>query len=115
VREAVAHAESEPDFERVVDRLYERHGGLHWVHTINNAALIAAALTHGRGDFTASIAGAVAAGWDTDSAGATVGSIAGGLLGASGIPREWALKNRLSSSMRGFDELTRRTLALADR
>ncbi|MEU8271543.1 ADP-ribosylglycohydrolase family protein [Sphaerisporangium sp. NPDC049002] len=118
VREAVADAESEPDFERVVDRLYERHGGLHWVHTINNAALVAAALTHGRGDFTASIAGAVAGGWDTDSAGATVGSIAGGLLGASKIPAEWTLGNRLASSMRGFDgigfdELTRRTLAVA--
>ncbi|WP_248962676.1 ADP-ribosylglycohydrolase family protein [Sphaerisporangium perillae] len=117
VREAVADARAEPDFERVVDRLYERHGDLHWVHTINNAALVAAALTHARGDFTASIAGAVAAGWDTDSAGATVGSIAGGLLGASGIPARWALKNRLSSSMRGFDgigfdELTRRTLAV---
>ncbi|GAA3800099.1 ADP-ribosylglycohydrolase family protein [Sphaerisporangium flaviroseum] len=117
VRDAVADARSEPDFERVVDRLYERHGGLHWVHTINNAALIAAALTHGRGDFTASIAGAVAAGWDTDSAGATVGSIAGGLLGASGVPREWVLKNRLASSVGGFDgigfdELTHRTLAL---
>ncbi|WP_405147054.1 ADP-ribosylglycohydrolase family protein [Sphaerisporangium sp. NBC_01403] len=117
VREAVADAASEPDFERVVDRLYERHGDLHWVHTINNAALVAAALIHGRGDFTASIAGAVAAGWDTDSAGATVGSIMGGLLGASRIPAEWALKNRLASSMRGFDgigfdELTRRTLAV---
>ncbi|MEV7968818.1 ADP-ribosylglycohydrolase family protein [Sphaerisporangium sp. NPDC088356] len=66
----------------------------------------------------ASIAGAVAGGCDTDSAGATVGSIAGGLLGASRIPAEWALENRLASSMRGFDgigfdELTRRTLAVA--
>ncbi|MET8157169.1 ADP-ribosylglycohydrolase family protein [Sphaerisporangium sp. NPDC005289] len=118
VRDAVADARAEPDFERVVDRLYERHGGLHWVHTVNNAALVAAALTHGRGDFTASVAGAVAAGWDTDSAGATVGSIAGGLLGASRIPSGWALGDRLASSVRGFDgigfdELTRRTLAVA--
>ncbi|WP_214416563.1 ADP-ribosylglycohydrolase family protein [Sphaerisporangium fuscum] len=117
VRDAVADARTEPDFERVVDRLYERHGRLHWVHTINNAALVAAALTHGRGDFTASIAGAVAAGWDTDSAGATVGSIVGGLLGASGVPRQWTMANRLASSLRGFDgvgfdTLTDRTLAL---
>ena len=100
------------------DRLYERHGGLHWVHTINNAALVAAALIHGRGDFTASIAGAVAGGWDTDSAGATVGRSPGGLLGASRIPAEWTLENRLASSLRGFDgigfdELTRRTLAVS--
>ncbi|MFC4585426.1 ADP-ribosylglycohydrolase family protein [Sphaerisporangium corydalis] len=117
VRDAVADARAEPDFERVVDRLYARHGDLHWVHTINNTALVAAALTHARGDFTASIAGAVAGGWDTDSAGATAGSIAGGLLGASGIPSGWSMKNRLASSLRGFDgigfdELTRRTLAL---
>ncbi|GII81101.1 hypothetical protein Sru01_60830 [Sphaerisporangium rufum] len=117
VTAAVADARREPDFERVVDRLYERHGGLHWVHTVNNAALVAAALVHGRGDFTASIAGAVAAGWDTDSAGATVGSIAGGLLGAAGIPAGWQLPGPIASSVRGFDgttldALARRTLAL---
>ncbi|SFI90359.1 ADP-ribosylglycohydrolase [Streptosporangium canum] len=118
VRQAAEDARGEADFERVVDRLHERHGALHWVHTINNAALITAALVHGRGDFTASIAGAVAGGWDTDSAGATVGSIAGALRGASAIPPEWSLKNRLSSSVTGFDgigldELAGRTLALA--
>ncbi|MEV4185583.1 ADP-ribosylglycohydrolase family protein, partial [Streptosporangium canum] len=118
VRQAAEDARGEADFERVVDRLHERHGALHWVHTINNAALITAALVHGRGDFTASIAGAVAGGWDTDSAGATVGSIVGALRGASAIPPEWSLKNRLSSSVTGFDgigldELAGRTLALA--
>lgn len=117
VRQAAEDARREPDFERVVDRLHARHGELHWVHTINNAALITAALVHGRGDFTASIAGAVAGGWDTDSAGATVGSIVGALRGASGIPEGWSLANRLSSSISGFDgigldELARRTLAL---
>ncbi|MDP9867182.1 MULTISPECIES: ADP-ribosylglycohydrolase family protein [Streptosporangium] len=118
VRLAAEDAREEEDFERVVDRLHGRHGALHWVHTINNAALITAALVHGRGDFTASIAGAVAGGWDTDSAGATVGSIAGALRGASAIPPQWSLKNRLASSITGFDgigldELAARTLALA--
>ncbi|WP_055478342.1 ADP-ribosylglycohydrolase family protein [Sphaerimonospora mesophila] len=121
VRTAVADAREEPDFERVVDRLYERHGdrghgALHWVHTINNAALIAAAVVHGRGDFTTSIAAAVAGGWDTDSAGATVGSIVGALNG--GVPRQWTTRrSRLASSLAGFDgigldELARRTVAL---
>ncbi|WP_406313772.1 ADP-ribosylglycohydrolase family protein [Streptosporangium sp. NBC_01639] len=118
MRQAAEDAREESDFERVVDRLHGRHGDLHWVHTINNAALITAALVHGRGDFTASIAGAVAGGWDTDSAGATVGSIVGALRGASEIPQEWSMKNRLSSSITGFDgigldELARRTLALS--
>ncbi|GLX01582.1 ADP-ribosylglycohydrolase family protein [Microtetraspora sp. NBRC 16547] len=116
VRDAVDVAGAEPDFERVVDHLHDRHGHLHWVHTINNAALIAAALVHGRGDFTASIAGAVAGGWDTDSAGATVGSIVGALNG--GVPGQWSMKDRLTSSVTGFDgialgELARRTRLMA--
>ncbi|TDE42202.1 ADP-ribosylglycohydrolase family protein [Nonomuraea mesophila] len=101
VRLAVADAGREDDFERVVDRLHERHGALHWVHTINNAALVAATLIHGRGDFTATIAGAVAGGWDTDSAGATAGSVAGGLNG--GVPGRWRMRDRLASSLTGFD------------
>ncbi|MEU8106300.1 ADP-ribosylglycohydrolase family protein [Nonomuraea muscovyensis] len=112
VRRAAEDAAAERDFERVVDRLYERHGRLHWVHTINNAALVAAALVHGDGDVTASIAGAVAGGWDTDSAGATAGSVAGALNG--GVPDQWIMKNTLASSLTGFDgigldELARRT------
>ncbi|MFI7703630.1 ADP-ribosylglycohydrolase family protein [Nonomuraea sp. NPDC049480] len=112
VRLAVADAAREDDFERVVDRLHERHGALHWVHTINNAALIAATLIHGRGDFTATIAGAVAGGWDTDSAGATAGSVAGALNG--GVPERWRIRDSLASSLTGFDgvslvELARRT------
>ncbi|MFC4117564.1 ADP-ribosylglycohydrolase family protein [Nonomuraea zeae] len=98
---AVEDAAREDDFERVIDRLHERHGNLHWVHTINNAALIAATLIHGRGDFTATIAGAVAGGWDTDSAGATAGSIAGALNG--GVPERWRMRNSLASSLTGFD------------
>jgi ADP-ribosylglycohydrolase len=118
VRHAVSVASAEPGFERVIDALHERHGGLHWVHTINNAALIAAALVHGDGDFTATIAGAVAGGWDTDSAGATAGSVAGALLGAAGIPSAWSMENRLASSVTGFDgigldELARRTMEIS--
>lgn len=101
VRLAVQDARDEGDFEHVLDRLHARHGNLHWVHTINNAAVIAAALVHADGDFTASIAGAVAAGWDTDSAGATVGSIVGALNG--GVPGQWTMRDSLASSLTGFD------------
>ncbi|WP_327091607.1 ADP-ribosylglycohydrolase family protein [Nonomuraea sp. NBC_01738] len=112
VAEAVADARELPDFEQVADRLHERHGGLHWVHTINNAALVAAALVHSGGDFTTAIAGAVAGGWDTDSAGATVGSVMGALNG--GVPERWLMRDHLASSLTGFDgmgldELARRT------
>ncbi|MFG1708988.1 ADP-ribosylglycohydrolase family protein [Nonomuraea sp. M3C6] len=101
VRLAAADAAREDDFERVIDLLHERHGNLHWVHTINNAALVAATLVHGRGDFTATIAGAVAGGWDTDSAGATAGSVAGALNG--GVPDRWRMRDSLASSLTGFD------------
>ncbi|MFI7693465.1 ADP-ribosylglycohydrolase family protein [Nonomuraea sp. NPDC049655] len=109
---AVADAVREPDFERVIDLLHQRHGTLHWVHTINNAALVAATLIHGAGDFTATVAGAVAGGWDTDSAGATAGSVAGALKG--GVPDRWLMRDSLASSLTGFDgvglgELARRT------
>ncbi|MFI7151498.1 ADP-ribosylglycohydrolase family protein [Nonomuraea sp. NPDC050022] len=112
VRQAAEDASAESDFERVVDRLHERHAALHWVHTINNAALVAATLIHGRGDFTATIAGAVAGGWDTDSAGATAGSVAGALNG--GVPERWRMRDTLASSLTGFDgvglgDLARRT------
>ena len=48
---------------------------------------------------------AVTGGWDTDSNGATVGSICGALAGAAGLPAAWTapLRNRLTTSVPGFD------------
>ncbi|MEV2269487.1 ADP-ribosylglycohydrolase family protein [Nonomuraea africana] len=109
VRQAVEDASALADFEQVIDRLHERHGDLHWVHTINNAALVAATLVHAQGDFTASIAGAVAGGWDTDSAGATVGSVVGALNG--GVPERWRLRDSLATSLTGFDGMALGELA----
>lgn len=120
VRLAVEAAREERDWERVVDRVEAATGGAHWVHVLPNAALVAAALVHGRGDFTASITRVVAAGCDTDSNGATVGAITGLLTGARALPSRWTapLRDRLASSVTGFDgvgfdELARRTLPLA--
>ncbi len=115
------------DLDAGLDLLHDRYGDLHWVHVLNNAATISWALTStldasGRPDFGAAIARASMAGWDTDSAGATVGSIAGALLGARALPAEWIdpLQDRYSTSLPGFDqvsftELAARTAALADR
>ncbi|MEZ4763903.1 MAG: ADP-ribosylglycohydrolase family protein [Calditrichia bacterium] len=109
----------EPDFEAAVDRIYERFGGYHWVHTINNAALVAAALLFSNGDFETAICNVVMGGWDTDSNGATVGSIMGTMLGEQRLPAKWIdpLNDRIRSSLRGFDnssirELARRTYRL---
>ncbi|MFC4497417.1 ADP-ribosylglycohydrolase family protein [Streptomyces ovatisporus] len=107
-------------FETVVDRLHEVYGHHHWVHVLPNAALLAAALTHADGDFTGSICRAVSGGWDTDSNGATAGSIAGLLAGSPGaLPARWTepLKNRLSTTVGtfdgvGFDTLARLTAGL---
>jgi len=104
---------------RGLDRLYALYGGLHWVHVLNNAATIAFALQLGQGDFTASIAAAVTAGWDTDSVGACVGGIAGALAGSGGIGPAWTkpLAGRIATSLPGgtrrIDELVQRTLLQA--
>ncbi|MEU1088533.1 ADP-ribosylglycohydrolase family protein [Streptomyces sp. NPDC005576] len=102
-------------FDAVVDRLHEVYAATHhWVHVLPNAALLAAALTHADGDFTRSIGNAVMGGWDTDSNGATAGSLAGLLAGGpDALPGHWTapLKNRLATSVSGFDGTGFDTLA----
>ena len=77
----------------------------HWVHSINNAALVVAALISSKGNYEKAICNVVMGGWDTDSNGATVGSIIGTMLGASKLPVKWIspLNNRIRSSLKGFD------------
>jgi ADP-ribosylglycohydrolase len=113
VREARELGAAGGDWESVVDALEERHGHLHWVHVRNNAALVAAALAHSGGDFDRAICAAVSGGWDTDSNGATVGSVMGALTGAAGIRPEWTLplRGRLHSSIAGFDGVSFESLA----
>jgi ADP-ribosylglycohydrolase len=106
IRHAVQLAGATADFDTVVDELHTTHSAHHWVHAIPNTALIAAALTHADGDFTGSICRAVSGGLDTDSNGATAGSIAGLLAGDPGaLPDRWTspLKNRLATSIADFN------------
>ncbi|MFJ7069337.1 ADP-ribosylglycohydrolase family protein [Streptomyces sp. NPDC101115] len=117
VRFGITTARAHPahrDFDTVVDRLHAELGGYHWVHAVPNAALLAAALTHADGDFTRSVCAAVSGGWDTDSNGATAGSVAGLLAGhPDRLPESWTspLKNRLSTSVPSFDGIGFDTLA----
>jgi ADP-ribosylglycohydrolase len=96
-------------FEAAVDQLHARYAddlGYHWVHVLPNAALLAAALTHADGDYAASLCRTVSGGWDTDSNGATAGSLAGLLAGSpEAIPERWTapLRNRLATTVAGFD------------
>ena len=113
------HAEG-LDWETARDRLETELGALSWVHTINNAALVAMALLWGDGDFTATIGLAVQGGWDTDCNGATAGSAFGALHGSAALPRRWVepLNDRIRSALFGYEDsrvsdLAGRTHALA--
>ncbi|MEV0950365.1 ADP-ribosylglycohydrolase family protein [Promicromonospora sp. NPDC050249] len=112
---------SEAGVRAGLDRIHAEYGDLHWVHVLNNAAVIAFALSAGRGAFGPSVSIAVTAGWDTDSAAATVGGVVGALLGADGIGERWTrpLDGRIATSLPGgerrIDDLAARTIALAGR
>jgi ADP-ribosylglycohydrolase len=94
-------------WEESADHLDARYKDMSWVHTINNAGALAAAVLWGEGDFTATIAYSVQAGLDTDSIGATAGSWAGAFGGYAGIPASWLepLQGRTSSAVFGFGEI----------
>lgn len=102
------------------DAIEARYGHYSWVHTINNAAVVAAGLLWGDGDFDRTVGLVVQAGWDTDSNGATAGSVYGALHGATALPSAWVdpLGDRVHSAIAGYDnarisDLAERTLRLA--
>jgi ADP-ribosylglycohydrolase len=120
IRDVLAmHAAGMTWDEALVD-IQARYGHYSWVHTINNAALIVAGLLWGAGDFAATVGLTVQGGWDTDSNGATAGSVAGVLAGAAALPNHFVepLEDRTRSALFGFDgsrisELATRTTRLA--
>jgi ADP-ribosylglycohydrolase len=100
-------------------RMRERLAGYHWMHVLGNAAVVAAALLWGDGDFERTVGLAVQAGWDTDCNGATVGSVFGAMHGGSPLPAQ--VLSTLGGRIGGVvgvgpiavDELADRTCALA--
>jgi len=103
-----------------VDQLHERYKDMSPVHTINNLALVVWGILSGENDFSAAIGDTVAAGWDTDCNGATVG----GLWGLTGktIPRQWTdpWNETVAVNISGVGELALgdlvdRTVAVAKR
>jgi ADP-ribosylglycohydrolase len=100
--------------------IQKSYGHYSWVHTINNAAAVAAAVLWSEDDFTTGLGRVVMSGWDTDSNGATVGSVLGILAGTQNLPSNLIapLENRTRSALFGFDnsvisELAERTARLA--
>ena len=95
-----------------------RYPALSPVHTVNNLAIVVWALVSHPDDFGAAIGDAVAAGWDTDCNGATVGGLWG--LQGKAIPESWTMPwaGRVGVGLAGqselrLDELVNRTVALA--
>ncbi len=78
-----------------------------WCHTISNAQIVTASLLYGVDDFSATIALAVAAGFDTDCNGATCGSLWGIRHGEAALPNKWLrpLRNRLHSSLPAYADV----------
>ncbi|MFB7455834.1 ADP-ribosylglycohydrolase family protein [Streptomyces sp. NPDC056188] len=120
VRRTVALYEAGLPWEDTLDVLADETAGLGWIHTVPNAAVITAGLLYGGGDFTRTLALTVRAGLDTDSNGATAGSVAGVMTGAAAVPAQWKdpLEDTVRSAVFGFDgisvsELAERTLRLA--
>ncbi|GAA0908842.1 ADP-ribosylglycohydrolase family protein [Streptomyces thermoalcalitolerans] len=119
VRRVVSLHEAHMSWEDALTTLTDETAGLHWIHVVPNAAVLTAGLLYGDGDFTRTLALTVRGGLDTDSNGATAGSVAGVLTGADAIPAQWKdpLEDTVRSAVFGFDgvrisELADRTLRL---
>ncbi|MDJ0910007.1 MAG: ADP-ribosylglycohydrolase family protein [Woeseiaceae bacterium] len=116
--EAVQYGRALAGSDDAVAALHAEFAGMSPVHTLNNLALVVWALCSAGEDFGAAIGNAVAAGWDTDCNGATVG----GLIGLSGVPvpdqwtRPWG--GRIGVDLAGIgevelDDVANRTVAVA--
>ncbi|MFI9770592.1 ADP-ribosylglycohydrolase family protein [Streptomyces sp. NPDC052415] len=120
VRRVISLHDTRMSWEDTLTTVAEETAGLGWIHTVPNAAVLTAGLLYGDGDFTRTITLTVRGGLDTDSNGATAGSVAGVLTGAEAIPAQWRdpLENTVRSAVFGFDgvrisELAERTLRVA--
>lgn len=114
VRLGLEVADGAGDDESALDVLHETYGHLHWVHTLPNAAVVALAVARYPDDLGRAVGLAIAAGWDTDSAGATVGALIGA-QGVHAVPTALAapLHGRYATTLPGFDGV--RFEDLADR
>jgi ADP-ribosylglycohydrolase len=100
----------------------KKFGGMHSVHTNNNACLVVFGLLMHDGDFTKTIAEVVAMGLDNDCTGATAGSIMGILVGKKGIDPAWYenFNDTVESYITGYptfkiSDVIKRFIAVADK
>lgn len=104
VDDCIAWCAEDATWQITWERINDKYGHYHPVHTINNAALVLLGLLHSDGDFGRAISIAVMGGWDTDCNGATAGSVMGALLGVKALPEKWVapLNDTLHSDLVGF-------------
>jgi ADP-ribosylglycohydrolase len=100
-------------------QIRERYADMNAVHTVNNLAIVVLGLLDGEEDFSRAIGETVAAGWDTDCNGATVGGLWG--LTNQAIPTLWTdpWQGRVAVPIAGIGELAledlvRRTCTAAE-
>ncbi len=100
--------------------IHERYAELSPVHTVNNLAIVVWGLVTGADDFDVAIGETVAAGWDTDCNGATVGALWG--LTGRPVPDHWTepWNGRVGVTLAGMgelalDDLVERTAIVAER
>jgi ADP-ribosylglycohydrolase len=89
IKDVMKWSKEYADWRDTWSRIFEKYGHYHFVHTINNAAIVAMGLLYGKGDYERSITISVMGGLDTDCNGATAGSILGVILGAKNLPEKW--------------------------
>lgn len=104
------------DYDEALDRLHRRWDQTnyhHWCHTISNAEIVCIGLLWGGGELGPSICRTVQAGFDTDSSGATVGSLVGMLVGADALPATWVdpLDDTIETGIDGYSRVAISDLA----
>lgn len=123
VTDVMGWYEDDVEYEVAVERVHDRwdeSNQFDWVHTISNAEVLAIGLLWGEGDFGESLCLAVMAGFDTDSHGATLGSVLGLFHGADALPDDWVkpLNDTVETSLVSYQrqriaDLAEETLELA--
>lgn len=107
IEDVLAWRQEGIDYQAAVDRIHDRWDETyyhHWCHTISNAAIVVASLLWSDGEVGTTICRAVQAGFDTDSNGATVGSISGMFSGADTISTQWTdpLNDTIETGIDGY-------------
>ena len=107
IRDVLTWRKQGSSYAQAVDRIHKRwneHNWHDWHHTIANAQLVAIAMLWGGSDFGSVITKAVYPCFDTDCNGATAGSVAGMMLGASRISGKWTdlMNDTLHTGVSGY-------------